>query len=104
MFFAEGQIRVHLCGAPTAMRKAYHGPQALTRPAMGQDPLSGALYDREYQNGELKRIKDYNASGVTFRDATANNGRGQNYDGGLLHCRNNVHAGLRRRGMAQLLA
>ena len=44
MFFAEGQIRVHLYGSPADMRKSYDGLQALTRHAMGQDPASGALY------------------------------------------------------------
>jgi len=44
MFFAEGQIRVHLYGAPTDMRKSYDGLQALTRHGMGQDPASGTLY------------------------------------------------------------
>ncbi len=41
MFFAEGQIRVHLYGVPADMRKSYDGLQALTRHAMGQDPSSG---------------------------------------------------------------
>jgi transposase len=44
MFFAEGQIRVHLYGQPTDMRKSYDGLQALARHAMGHDPLDGALY------------------------------------------------------------
>jgi transposase len=44
MFFAEAQIRVHLYGQPTDMRKSYDGLQALARHAMGHDPLDGALY------------------------------------------------------------
>jgi IS66 Orf2 like protein len=44
MFFAEAQIRVHLYGQPTDMRKSYDGLQALARHAMGRDPLDGALY------------------------------------------------------------
>ena len=44
MFFAEGQIRVHLYGQPADMRKSYDGLQALARHAMGHDPLDGALY------------------------------------------------------------
>jgi hypothetical protein len=39
MFFAEAQIRVHLYGQPTDMRKSYDGLQALARHAMGRDPL-----------------------------------------------------------------
>jgi hypothetical protein len=42
MFFAEAQIRVHLFGQPTDMRKPYDGLQALARHAMGRDPLSTA--------------------------------------------------------------
>jgi hypothetical protein len=44
MFFAEGQIRVHLYGEPTDMRKSYDGLQALARHAMQRAPLDGALY------------------------------------------------------------
>jgi transposase len=44
MFFAESQIRVHLYGQPTDMRKSYDGLQALARHAMSRDPLDGALY------------------------------------------------------------
>lgn len=44
MFFPEGQIRVHLYGEPTDMRKSFDGLQALTRHAMARDPLDGALY------------------------------------------------------------
>jgi transposase len=44
MFFAEGQIRIHLYGEPTDMRKSYDGLQALARHAMGRDPLDGSLY------------------------------------------------------------
>ena len=40
MFFAEAQIRVHLYGQPTDMRKSYDGLQALARHAMGRDPGS----------------------------------------------------------------
>ena len=44
MFFAEGQIRVHLYGEPADMRKSYDGLQTLARHAMGGDPLDGSLY------------------------------------------------------------
>ena len=37
MFFAEAQIRVHLYGQPTDMRKSYDGLQALARHAMGHN-------------------------------------------------------------------
>ena len=34
----------------------------------------------EYQNGELKRVKDYNQTWITFWEAVANNARGQNIE------------------------
>ena len=43
MFFAEGQIRVHLYGAPANMRKSYDGLQAIARHAIHRDPVDGAL-------------------------------------------------------------
>jgi transposase len=44
MFFPEGQIKVHLYGQPTDMRKSFNGLYALARHGMGQDPLSGNLF------------------------------------------------------------
>lgn len=44
MFFPEGQIKVHLYGQPTDMRKSFDGLYALARHGMGQDPLSGNLF------------------------------------------------------------
>lgn len=44
MFFPEGHIRVHLYGQPVDMRKSFDGLYALTRQALGQDPLSGNLF------------------------------------------------------------
>ncbi len=44
MFFPEGQIRVHLYGQPVDMRKSFDGLAALTQHALGEDPLSGALF------------------------------------------------------------
>ena len=44
MFFPEGQVRVHMYGRPTDMRKSFDGLYALTRQELGQDPLSGRLF------------------------------------------------------------
>ena len=44
MFFPEGQVRVHVYGQPTDMRKSYDGLYALTRQELAQDPLSGRLF------------------------------------------------------------
>lgn len=43
MFFPEGTVRVHVYGRPVDMRKSFDGLYALTRHALGLDPLSGAL-------------------------------------------------------------
>jgi transposase len=44
MFFPEGRVRVHVYGKPADMRKSYDGLYALTRHALGCDPLSGELF------------------------------------------------------------
>lgn len=44
MFFPEGQVRVHVYGGPTDMRKSFDGLYALTRQELGLDPLSGRLF------------------------------------------------------------
>ncbi len=44
MFFPEGQIRMFLYGRPVDMRKSFTGLYALTKHALGENPLSGDLY------------------------------------------------------------
>src|ERR1700742_1760208 len=44
MFFAEGQIRVHLYGHPCDMRKSFPGLYALIVQGLRGDPLSGDLF------------------------------------------------------------
>lgn len=44
MFFPEGGVRVFLYGAPADMRKSFDGLSALTKNALGEDPLSGSLF------------------------------------------------------------
>lgn len=44
MFFPEGQVRVHVYGRPTDMRKSFDGLYALTRHELRQDPTSGRLF------------------------------------------------------------
>ncbi|HET9394494.1 MAG TPA: IS66 family insertion sequence element accessory protein TnpB [Nitrospiraceae bacterium] len=63
MFFAEGQIRVFLYGAPCDMRKSFDGLQALTRHAMGLDPLDGALYVFVNRRGTQVRVLYFDRSG-----------------------------------------
>lgn len=63
MFFAEGQIRVHLYGEPTDMRKSYDGLQALTRRAMSCDPMNGALYVFVNRRGTQLKCLYFDRSG-----------------------------------------
>ncbi len=63
MFFAEAQIRVHLYGQPTDMRKSYDGLQALARHAMGRDPLDGALYIFVNRRGSQIKCLYFDRSG-----------------------------------------
>lgn len=63
MFFPEGQIRVHLYGQPTDMRKSFDGLQALARHAMGLDPLDGALYAFINRRATQMRVLYFDRSG-----------------------------------------
>ena len=63
MFFAEGQIRVFLYGQPTDMRRSFDGLQALTRHAMGKDPLDGSLYVFVNRRGTQVRVLYFDRSG-----------------------------------------
>jgi transposase len=63
MFFAEGQIRVFLYGAPCDMRKSFDGLQALTRHGMGFDPLDGSLYVFVNRRGTQVRVLYFDRSG-----------------------------------------
>lgn len=63
MFFAEGQIQVFFYGAPCDMRKSFDGLQALTRHAMGLDPLDGALYVFVNRRGTQIRVLYFDRSG-----------------------------------------
>ena len=63
MFFPEGQIRVHLYGEPTDMRKSFDGLQALTKHALGADPLNGALYVFINRRATQMRVLYFDRSG-----------------------------------------
>lgn len=63
MFFPEGQIRVFLYGQPADMRRSFDGLQALTRHAMGQDPLNGSLYVFVNRRGAQIRVLYFDRSG-----------------------------------------
>ena len=63
MFFAEGQIRVHLYGEPTDMRKSYDGLHALALHAMQRAPLDGALYVFVNRRGTQLKALYFDRSG-----------------------------------------
>ena len=63
MFFPEGQIRVHLYGYPTDMRKSFDGLYALTREGLGQDPLSGDLFVFISRRATQMRVLYFDRSG-----------------------------------------
>jgi len=63
MFFPEGQIQVFLYGQPADMRKSFDGLQALTRHAMGQNPLDGSLYVFVSRRGAQMRVLYFDRSG-----------------------------------------
>ena len=63
MFFPEGQIRVYVYGEPTDMRCSFDGLQALTRHAMGHDPLDGSLYAFINRRATQLRVLYFDRSG-----------------------------------------
>ena len=63
MFFPEGRIRVFVYGEPTDMRRSFDGLQALTRHAMGRDPLDGSLYVFVNRRGAQMRVLYFDRSG-----------------------------------------
>jgi hypothetical protein len=75
MFFAEAQIRVHLYGQPTDMRKSYDGLQALARHTMGRDPLDGALYIFVNRRGSQLKCLYFDRSGFCIWGKRLETGR-----------------------------
>ncbi len=63
MFFPEGQVRVHLFGRPTDMRKSFDGLYALTRNELKQDPLSGHLFVFVNRRGTQMKVLYFDRSG-----------------------------------------
>jgi len=63
MFFPEGQIRVHLYGHPTDMRKSFTGLYALTRAGLQLDPLSGDLFVFISRRATMMKVLYFDRSG-----------------------------------------
>lgn len=63
MFFPEGQVRVHLYGAPVDMRRSFDGLYVLTRHQMKCDPMSGQLFAFVNRRGTQIKILYWDRSG-----------------------------------------
>ena len=57
------QARVHVYGQPTDMRKSYDGLYALTRHALGQEPMSGELFVYINRRGTQIKVLYWDRSG-----------------------------------------
>ncbi len=63
MFFPEGSVRVHVYGKPVDMRKSFDGLYAITRQALGCDPLSGALFVFVNRRGTQMKVLYWDRTG-----------------------------------------
>lgn len=75
MFFPEGQVRVHLYGRPTDMRKSFDGLYALTRQEIGQDPLSGRLFVFINRRATQMKVLYFDRSGFCIWSKRLEQGR-----------------------------
>jgi transposase len=63
MFFPEGQVRVYLYGSPCDMRRSFDGLIALSRNAMGKDPMSGHLFVFVNRRGNILKALYWDRTG-----------------------------------------
>jgi transposase len=63
MFFPEGRVRVFVHGRPVDMRKSFTGLIALTKQALGADPLSGHLFVFVNRRGDYLKALYWDRSG-----------------------------------------
>jgi transposase len=63
MFFPEGQIRVHLYGAPCDMRRSFDGLSAMVRNELRADPTDGSLYVFVNRRATQMRVLYFDRSG-----------------------------------------
>lgn len=63
MFFPEGRVRVFVHGRPVDMRKSFTGLVALSKQALGQDPLSGHLFVFINRRGDYLKALCWDRSG-----------------------------------------
>jgi transposase len=75
MFFAEGQIRVHLYGLPCDMRKSFTGLHALTQQGLRADPLNGDLYVFISRRATMMKVLYFDRSGFCIWAKKLESGR-----------------------------
>lgn len=75
MFFPEGQIRVHLYGAPCDMRRSFDGLQAMVRQGLGANPLDGSLYVFINRRATQMRVLYFDRSGFCIWSKRLETGR-----------------------------
>ena len=76
MFFPEGQVRVHLYGRPTDMRKSFRGLLVLVqRLFIDHDPYSGSLFIFVNRRGNYLKILAWDRTGFALYAKKLERGR-----------------------------
>ena len=75
MFFPESRVRVFLHGQPVDMRKSFTGLIALSKRALGQDPLSGHLFVFVNRRGDYLKALYWDRSGFCIWSKRLERGR-----------------------------
>lgn len=75
MFFPEGRIRVFVHGRPVDIRKSFTGLIALTKHALGEDPLSGHLFVYINRRGDYLKALYWDRSGFCIWSKRLERGR-----------------------------
>ena len=75
MFFPESRVRVFVHGQAVDMRKSFTGLIALTKRALGQDPLSGHLFVFVNRRGDYLKCLYFDRSGFCIWSKRLEQGR-----------------------------
>lgn len=75
MFFPEARVRVFLHARPVDMRKSFDGLIALTRHALGQDPLSGHVFVFVNRSGSYLKALYFDRTGFCLWSKRLERGR-----------------------------
>jgi len=94
MFFPEGQVRVHVYGRPTDMRKSVDGLYALTCQELGQNVLSGNLFAFINRRATQIKVLYFDRTGLCVWAKRLEAGRFLS-DWGMVHTREMDWTGLK---------